>query len=150
EQVMGDIHQANRGIVSLQAWRRGRLPAQPAPLIGRTWELDAIRHLLVHDEVRLLTLWGPAGIGKTRLALAAAADPQVRAAFHDGVVFVDLVPVQEPANVVAAIAEAVGLGDVPYPLLLEHLESPLADRKVLLVLDNLEHLVKFTPQLVPL
>jgi predicted ATPase/DNA-binding CsgD family transcriptional regulator len=146
---MGDIHQPSGGIRSIHAWRRGRLPGQPGRLIGRTWELDTIRHLLVHDEVRLLTLWGPAGIGKTRLALAAAADPQVRAAFHEGVVFVDLAPVREAAQVMPAIAEAFGLADVPRPLLLERLESRLSDRQVLLVLDNLEHLLGFAPRLVP-
>jgi predicted ATPase/DNA-binding CsgD family transcriptional regulator len=134
----------------IQAWSVDRLPIPPRPLIGRTWELDTIRHLLMQDEVRLLTLWGPAGIGKTRLALAMAADPQIQAAFHDGVVFVDLAPVRESTNVVAAIAEAFGLADVPHPLLIEHLESPLNDRQVLLILDNLEHLLESAGQLASL
>jgi len=88
----------------MHAWRDGRLPAQPGPLIGRGWELDAIRQSLLQKDVRLLTLWGPAGIGKTRLALAVAADPQIRAAFKGDVVFVDMAPVREPTNALRAIA----------------------------------------------
>ena len=135
---------------ALQSRSLDRLPIHPGRLIGRTWELDSIRHLLLQDDVRLLTLWGPAGIGKTRLALAAVAHPQVRTAFHDGVVFVDLAPVREPAHVAAAIAEAFGMADVPRPLLLEQLESPLGDRQMLLVLDNLEHLLEFAHELAAL
>ena len=136
--------------MTMHAWRDGRLPAQPGPLIGRGWELDSIRHSLLQKDVRLLTLWGPAGIGKTRLALAVAADPQIRAAFKGDVVFVDMAPVREPTNALRAIAEAFGLSDAPHPLLLKQLESPLSDGQVLLVLDNLEQVIEFAPQLVPL
>jgi predicted ATPase/DNA-binding CsgD family transcriptional regulator len=132
------------------AWRDGRLPAQPGHLIGRAWELEAIRHSLLQADIRLLTLWGPAGIGKTRLALAVAADPQIRAAFKGDVVFVDLAPVRDPTNALRAIAEAFGLDDAPHPLLIKQLESPLSDGQVLLVLDNLEQVIEFAPQLVPL
>ena len=142
--------QGRRAQSPVLTWRDGRLPAQPGPLIGRDWELSATRHSLLQDQVRLLTLWGPAGIGKTRLALAIAADPQVRAAFKDDIVFVDLAPVREPRDVVHAIASAVNVGDVPHPLVFEDLQSSLGDRQMLLVLDNLEQVLDFAPQLVPL
>jgi non-specific serine/threonine protein kinase len=129
--------------------RAGRLPKPAGPLIGREWELDAIRYALLHDDVRLLTLWGPAGIGKTRLALATAADPELSRAFQD-VVFVDLAPLTEATHVMPAIAEAFGLGDAPHPVLLEELESVLNCRRILLVLDNLEHVLEFAPQLAAL
>jgi predicted ATPase/DNA-binding CsgD family transcriptional regulator len=129
--------------------RAGRIPKPAGPLIGREWELDAIRYALLHDDVRLLTLWGPAGIGKTRLALASATDPELARAFQD-VVFVDLAPLTEANHVMPAIAEAFGLGDAPHPLLLDQLESVLNCRRVLLILDNFEHVLEFAPQLARL
>ena len=134
----------------LSTRRPGRLPTPPGSLIGRNWELAAIRYSLLQDELRLMTLWGPAGIGKTRLALAAAVDPELEHAFKDGIVFVDLAPVREPANVMPVIAEAFGLSDAPNPFLVDHLEALVGDRKLLLVLDNLEHVLEFAPQLAPL
>ena len=135
---------------SIRTWRPGRLPVAPGPLIGREWELSAIRHSLLSDDVRLLTLWGPAGIGKTRMALAVCADEELGRAFKDDIVFVDLAPVREPSNVMAAIAEAFGFGDASNPLLLDEVASPLSHRQVLLVLDNFEHVLEFAPQLAQL
>src|SRR5947209_16063168 len=129
--------------------RAGRIPKPAGLLIGRGWELDAIRYALLYDDVRLLTLWGPAGIGKTRLALATATDPELARAFQD-VVFVDLPPLTEANHVMPAIAEAFGLGDGPHPLLLDQLESVLNCRRVLLILDNFEHVLEFAPQLARL
>jgi predicted ATPase/DNA-binding CsgD family transcriptional regulator len=129
--------------------RTGRPPAPPGRLIGRQWELDAIRYALLEDNVRLLTLWGPAGIGKTRLALAAAADPDLVRRFDD-IVFVDLAALTLPTDVMPALAEAVGLRDAPHARLRDQLESALSCRSVLLVLDNFEHVLDFAPDLAAL
>jgi predicted ATPase/DNA-binding CsgD family transcriptional regulator len=133
-----------------RAWRPGRLPTQPGPLIGRENDLVAVRSVLLRDEVRLLTLWGPAGVGKTRLALAVAADPSLEAEFKDDIVFVDLAAVPDAHAVLPAIAEAFGLRDTPHALLLERIEAHLNTRHVLLVLDNLEHVLDSAPRLAPL
>ena len=135
---------------AVRAWRPGRLPIQPGRLIGRDNDLAAIRGVLLREEVRLLTLWGPAGIGKTRLALALAADPSLRAEFEDDIVFVDLAAVPEASAVLPAIAEALGLRDTPHALLFERIEARLGTRRVLLVLDNLEHVLDSAPRLAPL
>ena len=81
--------------------------SDPAPLIGRERELETIRTHLLGDSVRLVTLTGPGGIGKTRLALAAAR--YVEPAFPDGVWFVDLAPLHDPAEIDAAMGQALRL-----------------------------------------
>jgi hypothetical protein len=84
------------------------LRLQPTPLIGREQELQAARQQLLSDEIRLLTLTGPAGIGKTRLALALAE--AVRPLFPHGVWLIELASLQDPAQVSATIAQVLGLG----------------------------------------
>jgi len=116
---------------------RLQLPTPPTPLVGRRLEIAAVAALL-RDEVRLVTLTGPGGAGKTRLALAAAAElgPEL----PDGAVFVDLAAVREPELLGPAIAQALGLGEGT-----ETLEETLVDHlrpaSMLLLLDNLEQLV---------
>lgn len=114
----------------------------PSPLtrmLGREDELAQIVNMLTDAEARLITITGPGGIGKTRLAVAAAREAE--ASFPDGIAFVDLAPVKHASGVVSAIAGALGIrdtGDVPIG---EKLVRSLADRRVLLVVDNVEHVV---------
>ncbi len=119
------------------------LPPQLTSFVGRDAELDAITRLLLGDPPhRLLTLVGPGGVGKTRLALAAA-ERQVRrdSTFPDGVFFVALAPVDTAVGIVPAVATAVRFSfstdQPPHQQLLEYLRP----KRLLLVLDNLEHLL---------
>ena len=127
----------------------GRRPAAanlPIPLnrlVGREQESAAVAALLADDAVRLVTLTGPAGVGKTRLALSIAED--VARAFPDGVVFVDLAPLRDPELLPETIATRLGLdgpGAVP-PL--EYLRRVLPGQRMLFLLDNFEHLLDAAP-----
>jgi non-specific serine/threonine protein kinase len=113
----------------------GRVPRPRTSFVGRERELGSARRLL--DCTRLLTLTGPGGSGKTRLGIALAA--RVEAEFRDGVHFVPLAAVRDPSLVPASIAQSIGLQDARGQSLLEHMASYLADRRVLLILDNFEH-----------
>src|SRR5699024_1589310 len=95
------------------------------PLIGRTRELARLLDLLGQAQVRLVTLTGAGGIGKTRLALEAANS--LHDAFADGVVFVSLAPVRDAALAVSTIAQAVGVRDMPDRSTLDRIEIGLAD-----------------------
>ena len=118
------------------------LPTQPTALVDRVSELAAIVHRLSIEGVRLLTLTGPAGVGKTRLALAAVAAEQVAERFPDGVIVVDLAPIREPSLVLPAIAFTLALADTGHPSLLERIRAFLSERAaVLLVLDNVEQVL---------
>ena len=114
------------------------LPTQPTVLIGRERELVALRAALSTQETRLITLVGPGGTGKTRLALQAAAESLEH--FADGVWWVPLAAVSDPENVVQAIAAPLGIREGPAKPLLESLAAHLRSRQTLLLLDNFEHL----------
>jgi predicted ATPase/class 3 adenylate cyclase len=128
--------------------RPNNLPAPTSPFLGRDAQLSALRDLLDADGLRLVTLTGPGGIGKTRLALQAAADQIDR--FDDGVYFVDLSSIQQPDSAFAATARCLGLtpeGDEP-PL--ETLTLELRDKQMLLLLDNFEQVVAAAEGIVDL
>jgi predicted ATPase/class 3 adenylate cyclase len=125
--------------LNTQATRSTNLPALQTAFIGRERELGEAAALLSLDEVRLLTLIGPGGTGKTRLALELAREAIER--FPGGVFFVLLTPVRDWELVVPTIGRTLGLGEQPGETALETLTEHLGERKVLLLLDNFEHVV---------
>jgi predicted ATPase/class 3 adenylate cyclase len=129
--------------------RPHNLPVQPTPFIDREREVPAVRGLLARQEVRLLTLTGPAGTGKTRLALQVAAEALDE--FADGVYFVPLAPISDPGLVVPAVAQALGVREVAGHALVEGLHEALRARpRLLLVLDNFEQVLGAAPRVAAL
>ena len=120
----------------------GTWPEPATPLVGRDQEADAIRDLVVREGVRLVTLTGPGGVGKSRLALEAAR--RLASGFRDGVRFVDLSAVPAADLVAAAIAAGLGLS-TSGGRLLSDLESYLHSRQLLLLLDNFEQVTDAAP-----
>ncbi len=124
------------------------LPVVLSPLIAREREEAALVHLLQRDAVRLLTLTGPAGVGKTRLALQVART--ARESFADGVLFVSLAAIREPRLLVLAIAQALGLQENRQQQAVQILIAALRERHMLLVLDNCEQVPGAAGQLLEL
>ena len=118
-----------------------RLP--PTALLGREREAADVADLLLRDDVRVVTLAGPGGVGKTRLAVQVGQT--LREHFADGVAFVDLAPVRDPGLVLPTIRRALGLaeseGDSPAAVV----EAYLRDRQLLLLLDNFEQVIEASP-----
>jgi predicted ATPase/DNA-binding XRE family transcriptional regulator len=116
-----------------------RVPRPPTSLVGREHEAATIASLLREVDVRLLTLIGPGGVGKTRLAIEVAR--RSREAFADGVVFVPLAPLRDPELIPAAVAETLGVKDVADRSLQDSLKRHLQGKEMLLLVDNMEHLL---------
>jgi len=130
------------------ATRRGNLLAQPTHLIGRDREVATVCTLLRTPEVRLLTLSGPGGIGKTRLALQVGAD--LLDAFPDGVYFVDLAPIHDPDLVITAIAQTLDVRESEVQSPLDQLKGYLREKQPLLLLDNFEQVIAAAPAVADL
>ncbi len=124
----------------LKSLYRTNLPVPATPFLGRERELDEVAALLTASDPRLVTLTGPGGVGKTRLALQAAGAAADR--FPDGVFWVPLAALRDPSDVLPATAQAVGAKG--------SLADHIADHRLLLVLDNLEHLTSVAPELAEL
>src|SRR5215472_14053938 len=119
--------------------RREHLPAPMTDLIGREQGLAAATTTLLDKRARLVTLTGPPGTGKTRLAIAAA--DQVRESFEDGVCFVGLAPLQRADLVPATIAHALSVRQIGRRPLIEAMIGAIRDDHLLLVVDNFEHVM---------
>jgi predicted ATPase len=138
-----------------EALARGRLPGEPpstpastlpevpTPLLGRSGELQAITAALAGRAMRLLTLTGPGGIGKTRLAAEAAR--QVQASFSGGVYYISLGEVRDASLIVPEVAKTIGVTEIGGDLE-ELLAKRLAGRRALIVLDTFEHITAAAPQ----
>nr|MBA3583632.1 adenylate/guanylate cyclase domain-containing protein [Gemmatimonadota bacterium] len=129
-------------LVTLDA-RPHNLPAQLTPLVGREREVAEVRSLLLERDVRLITLLGPGGTGKTRLGLQVAAE--VIDGFRDGVWLVNLAPVHDPALLPATILQIWGRKPEGDRSALEELDEYLKERELLLLLDNFEQVVEAAP-----
>jgi predicted ATPase/DNA-binding CsgD family transcriptional regulator len=132
---------------------RASIPGQPptpaTPLLGRAKELLGVRDLLTRADVRLVSLVGPGGVGKTRLALAALSSSVDD--FADGACWVALAALTEPHRVWPSVARALGIPDPPEgAAALEVLKTHLESRSLLLALDNVEHLIDVAPEVVSL
>src|SRR5439155_4119230 len=129
----------NEEFPQLRTLYHTNLPVPATPFLGREQEVREIVALLKREDVRLLTLSGPGGTGKTRLALQAAAEAAEE--FPDGLVWVSLSPIRDPALVVAGLAQALGLKEQPGQLLVDALVARLSGERRLVLLDNAEHLL---------
>jgi predicted ATPase/DNA-binding CsgD family transcriptional regulator len=128
--------------------RKTALPASLTPLLGREQETARVSQLLSRPEVRLVTITGPGGVGKTSLALHVSHE--LRDYFAEGVFFISLAPISDPTLVIPTVAQTLSLPESPSRLLLDSLKEYLQGRQVLLVLDNFEQIIAAAPLLTEL
>ena len=123
--------------------RPNNLPAEVKSFVGRRDELERLRRLLVDGDTRIVTLTGPGGSGKTRLALRVAAD--LLEPFRDGVFLVELTPLARSALVIPALAQVLNVQETAGRPLADNVATHLAGKELLLILDNFEHVVGAAP-----
>ncbi|MGB8879659.1 MAG: tetratricopeptide repeat protein [Solirubrobacteraceae bacterium] len=123
----------------LRSLNRSNLPTPANRLVGRVEELARAAELLSRQDVRLLTLLGPGGVGKTRVSIELAGDAVLR--YRDGVWIVALAPIRDEALMVSEIARVLEVAPLAGEPLRQTLSARLAERELLLVLDNFEHLL---------
>jgi len=141
--VHPDLPQQFPALNSL-SYLANNLPAQTTRFIGREKDIEQVSQLL--DKSRLVTLTGIGGTGKTRLSLQVAAERIEQ--YADGIWFVELAPVSQPTFVANAISEVLNVADRPGKSILDSLKEALKKKRLLLVLDNCEHLVEACAQVV--
>jgi predicted ATPase/transcriptional regulator with XRE-family HTH domain len=136
--MMADLRQEANALQ-----RPNNLLAPVTSLVGREQEVRRVSTLLAHESVRLLTLTGPGGVGKTRLAIQAAHD--LLDHFEDGICFVSLAPISAPDLIASTIVQALGMRETSSRSLLDRLKDFLCDKHLLLLLDNFEHVIASGP-----
>jgi predicted ATPase/DNA-binding CsgD family transcriptional regulator len=126
------------------------LPVPLTPLVGRSAEVAAIRDLVRDESVRLVSLVGPVGVGKSRLAIAVAHGLRAQDAFSDGIRLVRLAALGDPRLVLETVARALGVPVAAGSTPLETLQTALRDRELVLVLDNFEDVIDAGPDVADL
>src|SRR5512139_953235 len=124
------------------------LPVSLTSLIGREQEIETLCQLLLRPDVRLVTITGLGGVGKTSLALQVAHE--LSDAFHEGVFFISLAPIRDSTLIIPTIARLLNVNESPNRLILDSLKDFLRDKRALLLLDNLEQIISAAPVLTEL